>query len=148
MQTFLSDGVEIAYIDEGAGDPVILVHGFASNIKFNWIDPGWVSHLRKAGYRVIALDNRGHGESQKLHDLADYGAPIMAQDVRRLMDHLDIPRADVMGYSMGARISAFLGLAAPRARPLADLRRPRRQHGPSHGRHRSDRPCAGSAHDR
>ena len=113
MHTFLSDGVEIAFIDEGAGDPIVLVHGFASNISFNWLDPGWVSHLRKAGYRVIALDNRGHGASQKLHDTADYGAPLMAEDVRRLMDHLQIPRADIMGYSMGARISAFLGLAAP-----------------------------------
>ncbi len=113
MQTFLSDGVEIAFIDEGAGAPVVLVHGFASNVTFNWVDPGWVAHLVKAGYRVVALDNRGHGQSQKLHDPAAYGAPVMAEDVRRLMDHLSIERADVMGYSMGARISAFLGLAAP-----------------------------------
>jgi pimeloyl-ACP methyl ester carboxylesterase len=113
MQTFLSDGVELAFIDEGAGDPVVLVHGFASNITFNWIDPGWVSHLVKAGYRVIALDNRGHGQSQKLYDPADYSGLLMAEDVRRLMDHLEVARADVMGYSMGARISAFLGLAHP-----------------------------------
>jgi pimeloyl-ACP methyl ester carboxylesterase len=113
MQTFLSDGVELAFIDEGAGDPVVLVHGFASNITFNWIDPGWVSHLVKAGYRVIALDSRGHGQSQKLYDPADYSGLLMAEDVRRLMDHLEVARADVMGYSMGARISAFLGLAHP-----------------------------------
>lgn len=113
MQKFNSGGVEIAYIDEGAGDPVILVHGFASNVTFNWIDPGWVRHLTRAGYRVIAVDNRGHGQSQKLHDLADYGAPIMADDIVRLMDHLGLARADVIGYSMGARISAFLGLRAP-----------------------------------
>lgn len=113
MRKFDSDGVEIAYLDEGIGDPVILVHGFASNVTFNWIDPGWVRHLTSAGYRVIALDNRGHGQSQKLHDKADYGAPIMAEDVRRLMDHLGLATADVMGYSMGARISAFLGVKAP-----------------------------------
>ena len=113
MQKFDSDGVEIAYIDEGAGDPVILVHGFASNVTFNWIDPGWVRHLTRSGYRVIALDNRGHGNSQKLNDQAGYGAPIMADDVRRLMDHLGLKSADVMGYSMGARISAFLGRRAP-----------------------------------
>lgn len=113
MQNFNSDGVEIAFLDEGAGDPVILVHGFASNVIFNWIDPGWVRHLTKAGYRVVALDNRGHGHSEKLHDKADYGAPVMADDVRRLMDHLGIASADVMGYSMGARIAAFLGLRAP-----------------------------------
>jgi pimeloyl-ACP methyl ester carboxylesterase len=113
MQKFSSDGTEIAYIDEGSGDPVILVHGFASNITFNWIDPGWVRHLTRAGYRVIALDNRGHGASQKLHDKADYGAPVMAGDVLRLMDHLGIDRADIMGYSMGSRIAGFAALQAP-----------------------------------
>lgn len=119
MHTFDSAGAEIAFIDEGEGDPVILVHGFASNVAFNWIDPGWVRHLTCAGHRVIALDNRGHGQSQKLHDPADYSAPMMADDVCRLMDHLGLGRADVMGYSMGARISAFLGVRAPdRARSL------------------------------
>jgi pimeloyl-ACP methyl ester carboxylesterase len=113
MHTFDSNGVEIAYLDEGDGDPVILVHGFASNIRTNWVDTGWVRHLTRAGYRVLAIDNRGHGQSQKLHDKADYSGPIMADDVRRLMDHLGFARADVMGYSMGARISAFLGLRAP-----------------------------------
>jgi pimeloyl-ACP methyl ester carboxylesterase len=119
MHTFDSAGAEIAFIDEGEGDPVILVHGFASNVTFNWVDPGWVRHLTRAGYRVIALDNRGHGQSQKLHDPADYSAPMMADDVCRLMDHLGLGRADVMGYSMGARISAFFGVRAPdRARSL------------------------------
>lgn len=113
MLTFDSDGVQIAYLDEGEGEPVVLVHGFASNVTFNWVDPGWIRHLNRAGYRVIALDNRGHGSSQKLHDPADYSAPIMAEDVLRLMDHVGLPTADVMGYSMGARISAFLGLRAP-----------------------------------
>jgi len=113
MKTFQSDGAEIAYIDEGAGQPVLLIHGFASNIMFNWIDPGWVKALTAAGYRVVALDNRGHGHSQKLHRLEDYGAPLMAEDARRLLDHLAIPHADVMGYSMGARITAFLALAHP-----------------------------------
>ena len=113
MQTFNSDGVEIAFIDEGAGDPVLLIHGFASNVRTNWIDPGWVRLLTGAGRRVVAYDNRGHGESQKLYRLEDYGAPLMAEDARRLLDHLGIARADVMGYSMGARISAFLALAHP-----------------------------------
>ena len=113
MRTFDSDGVEIAYIDEGEGDPIILVHGFASNVTFNWVDPGWVKHLTRAGRRVIAFDNRGHGQSQKLYETEAYGAPLMADDVRRLMDHLNLDRADVMGYSMGARISAFLGIKAP-----------------------------------
>ena len=113
MKTFNSPDVEISYLDEGAGEPIILVHGFASNASVNWVGPGWIRHLVQAGRRVIALDNRGHGQSQKLYDPAQYGAPIMARDVSALMDHLEIDRADVMGYSMGARISAFLGLAAP-----------------------------------
>ncbi|HEX9881763.1 MAG TPA: alpha/beta hydrolase [Hyphomicrobium sp.] len=113
MRTFDSDGVEIAFIDEGDGDPVLLIHGFASNVATNWVDPGWVKTLTQAGHRVIAYDNRGHGRSAKLYGIEDYGAPLMAEDARRLLDHLKIDRADVMGYSMGARISAFLGLAHP-----------------------------------
>ena len=117
MQTFDSNGVEIAFIDEGQDvggrDPVLLVHGFASSIKDNWVDPGWVSLLVANGFRVIAIDNRGHGQSQKLYDPAQYTAPIMAEDCRRLLDHVGVARADVMGYSMGARICAFLALKHP-----------------------------------
>jgi len=113
VQTFSSDGIEIAYLDEGTGEPVLLIHGFASNIATNWVDTGWVKTLTDAGYRAIAYDNRGHGRSAKLYDLEDYGAPIMAEDARRLLDHLGIERAHVMGYSMGARIAAFLALAHP-----------------------------------
>ncbi len=108
MQSFSSDGVEIAFIDEGSGEPVLLIHGFASNVAANWIEPGWVATLKDAGRRVIAFDNRGHGQSEKLHDPEQYGSPLMAEDARRLLDHLKIDRADVFGYSMGARIAAFL----------------------------------------
>lgn len=107
------DGVKIAYLDEGEGDPILLIHGFASNKQVNWQYPGWVELLVKDGRRVIALDNRGHGESEKFHDPAAYGAPLMAEDARGLLDHLDIGQVDVMGYSMGARISAFLTLNHP-----------------------------------
>ena len=111
MRSFDSDGVEIAYIDEGEGEPVLLIHGFASNVVTNWIDPGWVRMLVQSGRRVIAYDNRGHGRSEKLYDPEVYGAPSMAEDARRLLDHLAITQVDVMGYSMGARIGAFLVLA-------------------------------------
>jgi len=113
VHKFDSGGIEIAYLDEGAGDPVLLIHGFASNIAANWSDTGWIKTLRDAGYRVVAYDNRGHGNSAKPHDKAHYGAPVMAEDARRLLDHLGIPRAHVVGYSMGARISAFLALYHP-----------------------------------
>lgn len=113
MQSFDSDGVRIAYVDEGEGEPILLIHGFASNIAANWIDPGWVKTLTQAGRRVIAYDNRGHGRSDKLYDPALYGAPAMAEDARRLLDHLGVARTDVLGYSMGARIAAFLTFAHP-----------------------------------
>ncbi len=113
MQTFNSDGVEIAYLDEGEGPPILLIHGFASNIATNWVNTSWLKTLREAGFRVIAMDNRGHGHSEKLHDLNQYGAAIMAQDARRLLDHLGLEQAIVMGFSMGARITAFLTLNNP-----------------------------------
>lgn len=113
MKTFLSDGLTLAYRDEGQGEPILLIHGFASSSHMNWVYPSWFRTLTEAGRRVIAIDNRGHGESEKLYETALYPAPLMAGDAARLLEHLDIERADVMGYSMGARISAFLCLQAP-----------------------------------
>jgi len=113
MPRFTHDGVEIAYLDEGEGEPIVLVHGFASNKEVNWVGPGWVTALLRAGRRVIALDDRGHGASTKLYEPAAYHSAIMAEDVRALLEHLGIGRADVMGYSMGARITAFLALSHP-----------------------------------
>jgi pimeloyl-ACP methyl ester carboxylesterase len=111
MQQFQHGGVDIAFLDEGEGAPIVLVHGFASNAQVNWVYPSWVATLTKAGRRVIALDNRGHGASTKLYDPPAYHTTRMAEDVRALLDHLELPRADVMGYSMGARITAFFALA-------------------------------------
>jgi len=113
MQSFDSDGVRIAYVDEGEGDPILLIHGFASNVATNWRDSHWLQTLMASSRRVVAYDNRGHGRSEKLYDPSRYGAPMMAEDARRLLDHLAIGRADVMGYSMGARIAVFLALAHP-----------------------------------
>ncbi len=113
MPSFHNGAVEIAYLDEGEGDPILLVHGFASTKNVNWVYPAWVSELRKSGRRVIALDNRGHGESGKLYDSAQYSVPTMAGDVVALMDHLDIARADIMGYSLGSRMTAWLARYQP-----------------------------------
>ncbi len=108
MPTFKNGNVEIAYLDQGTGDPIVLVHGFASNKEVNWMQPGWVSTLTRDSRRVIALDDRGHGQSTKLYDPADYHTDLMAGDVAALIAHLDIGRADIMGYSMGARICSVV----------------------------------------
>jgi pimeloyl-ACP methyl ester carboxylesterase len=117
MEFFSHDGFDIAYIDrppvEGSGEPILLIHGFASNHATNWVTPGWVKTLTEAGYRPIAFDNRGHGRSSKSYDPADYHPDRMAGDAAALLAHLGIGRAHVFGYSMGARISAFLALAEP-----------------------------------
>jgi pimeloyl-ACP methyl ester carboxylesterase len=113
MPSFHNGAVEIAYLDEGEGDPILLVHGFASSKAVNWVYPTWVSELKKNGRRVVALDNRGHGDSAKLYDTEQYHIGIMASDVSALMDHLGIARADIMGYSLGARMTAWLAYRQP-----------------------------------
>ena len=113
MPQFLSDGLEIAYDVHGDGPPILLIHGFGSSGKVNWLDTGWVDALTGAGYRAITVDNRGHGASRKLYDARLYFAHDMAEDARRLLDHLGVERCPVIGYSMGARIAAFLALAHP-----------------------------------
>ncbi|MCA0399727.1 MAG: alpha/beta hydrolase [Proteobacteria bacterium] len=117
LKHFSHDGLSLAYLDTrqegGHGTPVLLIHGFASLIRINWVGPGWVKTLTEAGYRVIAIENRGHGASEKPHDPAAYATPLMAEDARALLDHLGIQRAFVQGYSMGARISAFLAMRHP-----------------------------------
>ena len=113
MQHFAHDRFDLAYLDRGAGEPVLLIHGFASNSRVNWEAPGWLATLNDAGYRTIAMDNRGHGHSTKSHSPKDYHPAAMAGDAIALLDHLGIESTHVMGYSMGARISAFLAIQAP-----------------------------------
>ena len=115
MDTFTSDGLQLAFTDTGERDrpAVLLVHGFASSMRVNWIDTGWVKTLNEAGYRVVAFDHRGHGQSAKPQDEAAYTPQKMAGDVVNLLDHLDIGQTVIFGYSMGARVSAFTALAAP-----------------------------------
>jgi pimeloyl-ACP methyl ester carboxylesterase len=116
--SFTHDGLRLSYLDcanrGGHRTPVLLIHGFASSIAVNWIGSGWTGMLLDAGYRVIAIENRGHGASDKPRDPASYHTLRMVEDARALLDHLGVPRAFVAGYSMGARISAFLALHHPR----------------------------------
>ena len=118
VEFFDSDGVRVAYLDVAPlgpqrAQPILLIHGFASNLRVNWVATGGVEALCKSGRRVVAFDNRGHGESAKRYDPAAYRCEMMARDALNLIDRLGLPRVDAMGYSMGARIAAFLALAAP-----------------------------------
>lgn len=100
------DGLDIAYETVGEGRPIVLVHGFASERVQNWRAPGWYQTLTAAGFRVIALDCRGHGESGKPHDPSFYDYAKMVDDLAAVMQAAGVSDADVMGYSMGG----FLGI--------------------------------------
>jgi pimeloyl-ACP methyl ester carboxylesterase len=118
VEHFRHDGFDLAYLDrapegEARGEAVLLIHGFASSAHVNWVSPGWMKTLAEAGYRVIALDNRGHGQSAASYDPADYTPQKMAGDAAALLRQSGVEKAHVMGYSMGARIAAFLALAEP-----------------------------------
>ncbi len=116
---FQSDGFDLAYFQQSASseaekkETVLLVHGFASNSHMNWIDRGWFTCLTDAGYNVVSFDNRGHGSSEKPHDMESYGSHLMAGDVNELCKHLKLDKVHLMGYSMGARISAFVTMQHP-----------------------------------
>ncbi|MBL8781345.1 MAG: alpha/beta hydrolase [Alphaproteobacteria bacterium] len=97
--------LNLAYEVLGEGPPIVLVHGFASNRGINWRAPNWYDALTKAGRQVIALDVRGHGQSDKPHRLEAYDESELAADVVRLLDHLGYAQADLMGYSMGGFIT-------------------------------------------
>jgi len=100
--SFDSNGVKIAYVIAGKGEPVVLVHGLYSSAAMNWQLPGTFNLLAQH-YQVIALDLRGHGKSDKPTADADYGQP-MVEDITRLMDHLQIQKAHIVGYSLGGII--------------------------------------------
>ncbi|MGB0059355.1 alpha/beta fold hydrolase [Candidatus Binatus sp.] len=112
MPFFDSAGIKIHYYDAGSGAAVVLVHGFASTVDHNWGGTGWMAALSQQ-YRVIAPDVRGHGLSDKPHAPTAYGYASMGADVTRLMDHLGIERALLMGYSMGASIAIELMVSRP-----------------------------------
>lgn len=103
---FESEGVRLHYELHGPedGGPIVLVHGFASYYRLNWVGTRWQETLTAAGFRIIGLDLRGHGESDKPHDSESYAGETMAADVRGLLDHMGLEAADYMGFSMGARV--------------------------------------------
>ena len=112
---FDSDGIRLHYEVNGPenGTPIVAVHGFASDYRLNWVGTRWQETLTNAGFRVIGLDCRGHGHSDKPHEEAAYAVDNMAGDVVRLLDHLDVPTASYLGYSMGGRIGLEVVLDFP-----------------------------------
>ena len=111
-------GVRVASMVEppvaaSRGEPILLIHGFASSHAINWVFPQWVKTLTGAGRQVVLYDVRGHGRSEKLYDPSAYAIETLAAEARAVMDRLELGRIDVMGYSMGARIGAFLQRLAP-----------------------------------
>ena len=112
---FESDGIRLHYEIHGPeqGAPLVVVHGFASDYRLNWVGTRWQEALTTAGFRVFGLDCRGHGQSDKPHDSAAYAIGIMGRDVTRLLDHLEVPSAGYLGYSMGARIGLQVVMDSP-----------------------------------
>lgn len=104
MTTLAINGAEIFFTDQGTGDGVILVHGFAASAEENWAKAGWISMLTRAKRRVVAIDLRGHGHSSKFYQPADYSLDAMAGDVLGVVEHLQIKKPDLIGFSLGARV--------------------------------------------
>ena len=105
-----SDGCELVWTDAGAGEAVLLVHGFASTLRRNWQTTGWMDALARAGFRAIAYDQRGHGDSGKRYEPADYGPQRLVDDALAVLAAAKVERAAVMGYSMGARVALEVAL--------------------------------------
>jgi pimeloyl-ACP methyl ester carboxylesterase len=111
--TTASDGVTLAFESVGEGPPVVLVHGFGSSAHQNWKSTGWYGSLAEAGYCVLAMDCRGHGESGKPHDPESYGHDRMSEDIAQVMSAAGVQSAPLIGYSMGG----FLALRLAAHRP-------------------------------
>lgn len=108
------DGQSIFYDDQGDGDAVMLLHGFVGDINIDWIRSGILDLLLDEGYRVIAFDARGHGLSDKPHELSAYENDALTKDAQALLDHLGIDRCMAVGFSMGARTALHLAAVDPR----------------------------------
>ena len=102
------DGTKLAYEVAGDGPPVLLLHGFASDSFLNWERPGLLDRITSSGFRALALDQRGHGRSDKPHEPESYGGAAMVRDAQALIDHLEVERCMCVGYSMGARTTLEL----------------------------------------
>jgi pimeloyl-ACP methyl ester carboxylesterase len=117
------DGIRIAVHELGAGRPLLLLHGYFSNAKTNWITYGTAQALAEAGFRCIMPDLRAHGESDKPHDPSHYPPDVLASDQHSLIEHLGLTDYDLAGYSLGARtVARMLAMGAvPRKAILSGM---------------------------
>lgn len=113
MPSLTHAGLRLHYEIHGTGTPVILLHGATVSFAFNYAGTGWIEPLTARGLQVIGLDFRGHGKSDKPHDAAAYGTAILADDVLALMDHLQLERAALLGYSIGTAVALHLTHTVP-----------------------------------
>ena len=113
MEEIFKGDADIHFAALGDGDPVVLVHGFGSTFEINWENTGWFDHFLSLGRKVIALDLRGHGKSDRFHDPGSYRPERMGRDILQLMDYLGAEAVDLIGYSMGAWLSMYLLATSP-----------------------------------
>ncbi|MGH7856093.1 MAG: alpha/beta fold hydrolase, partial [Candidatus Binatia bacterium] len=114
-----SDQRTLHWVESGSGSPILLIHGFAANLDRNWRGTGWFDALVRSGWRVIAFDQRGHGQSEKLYEPMLYAPDRLARDVVEILDAAAVDRAVLMGYSMGARVALDVAMrSADRCRAL------------------------------
>ena len=110
------DGARLSYRTQGEGRPVVMLHGFLANSRFNWVDPGISAAVAAAGFKAIMLDLRGHGRSDMSEDPAAYPPDALAQDGEALLRHLDLTDYDLVGYSLGARTAMRMLVRGARPR--------------------------------
>lgn len=113
MRYLTRDGIKLAWEDHGAGPPVLLLHGFSSSFRRNWLNTGWVDLFVRSGFRVAGLDLRGHGESSRPSDPALYAPHLLTGDIAALLDHLEIAQCCLVGFSMGAGLALRCALEQP-----------------------------------
>lgn len=123
FNTFQSpDGLTLAWYELGEGDglpPIVMQHGFSSATEHEWVDCKILDDVAVLGRRMIGIDARGHGNSDKPHDPGQYGAELMARDLMALVTHLGIDQYDLIGYSMGGTIATLVASLDLRVRRVA-----------------------------
>jgi len=110
------DGARLAYRETGEGRPLILIHGYFSTAKVNWLRYGHAGKLAGLGFRVIMPDLRGHGDSARSHDPADYPSDVLTDDGLALIEHLGLRDYDLGGYSLGGRTTLRMLVRGARPR--------------------------------